>query len=355
MFRNWLCRLTLFPLIALFVVLPGCSDDTKTIAPDSDEGETLNLEDEFGGYASTDERPAFDDAVVVEIAGETAEVADNVATDPETSRIETEDTTRIYAMTLRWGHFGGVTDLGGNDRVDWSGVMRVNGDARIVLLNTISFESGDAAVLPREDPQLLEWKSMIQNGHDGVRVVVLQPVDEISGSAGDSLYLTTEFFNGSFALDEMGDFDNLMDVSDSGLQMRLQSIEVDDATDINTFQGWLEGRWRWSSENNQGSFRGVWVNPRAGAVGHVRGHFGINKAGENVFFGKYIDREGHFEGFLRGSFSVGEGDVAQGRGVFQGNWFSAERDDRGRIIGRWATRAEDHGFFSGKWCSGRCF
>jgi len=352
MFRSRLRCQTVLPLLLTLAVFAGCSDEDTTTAPDPVGSEVLNLEDEFGGYSATDELPSFDDDVVTDVTNESREVDDNVASDPETSRVEGDDGTRVFAMTLRWGHFGGAADLGGGDQIDWSGSIRTTGESRIVLLNVMSFEQGDGAVLPRQDPQLLEWTSSITNGRDGIRIVVLQP-DE-TGAANDSLYLDTTHFTGAFALQSLTDYDNMLDVGEAGLDMRFQSIETDEVGDVNTFQGWVDGRWRWSEDRSRGEFHGVWVNPRAGAIGHVRGHFGTNKAGENVFFGKYINRTGQFQGFLKGSFTLAEGDFAKGRGIFQGNWFSADRDTRGRILGRWATRGDDVGFFAGKWCSGSC-
>ena len=340
MFRSWLRCQTVLPLIFAVAVFAGCSDDDTTTAPDPSGSEELNLEDEFGGYSATDELPSFDDDVVADVANENREVDDNVASDPETSRVEGEDGTRVFAMTLRWGHFGGTPELGGADKLDWSGSIRTTGESRIVLLNVVSFEPGDGAVLPRQDPQLLEWTSSIANGHDGIRIVVLQP-NEV-GAGGDSLYLDTTLFDGAFALDDLVDYDNMLDVGEAGLDMRFQSIETEDVGDVNTFQGWVDGRWRWSEDQERGTFHGVWVNPRAGAIGHVRGHFGTNKAGENVFFGKYIDRAGQFQGFLRGSFTLAEGDLATGRGRFQGNWFSADRDTRGHALHRLSVRARLH-------------
>ena len=59
-------------------------------------------------------------------------------------------------------------------------------------------------------------------------------------------------------------------------------------------------------------------------LGHIRGVYGERRNGNKVFFGKYINTEGHFQGILRGTY---------GEGSFQGRWLT-RAGERGSLMGR---------------------
>jgi hypothetical protein len=85
--------------------------------------------------------------------------------------------------------------------------------------------------------------------------------------------------------------------------------------------------------------------------GAVRGRYGIDDAGNRVFFGKYINRSGHIRGLIDGTW---EPAVEGGRGTFSGEWINGSETVEGVLGGQYIQAAErPGGFFSGRY-AGLC-
>jgi hypothetical protein len=77
----------------------------------------------------------------------------------------------------------------------------------------------------------------------------------------------------------------------------------------------------------------------------VRGLFGVRASGEQVFFGKYIDLDGHFRGLFAGRY---------GDGRFAGKWIDRDLDDHGVLGGAYRETTDGAGHFLGRWAETSC-
>ncbi|MCA9758967.1 MAG: hypothetical protein KDA27_24440 [Candidatus Eisenbacteria bacterium] len=348
-------RLELGLIAALGLALmawSGCSSDDNGTDPTG--GTDPNISEEFGGYDTSDELPAFGDSdLQADLTGEVS-VADPVADDEETRDLADDPNGKSYAVTLRWGVLerkpnGDLNDPLG-ETVDWSGSLTTS-VGRIVLRHVYSFEEsqGDEAVFPREDPAMVEWISHTMGGVDGLTVVVHVPADAVGDLSSETLVLDTAAYDLTLTFDQLAEWDETYDVDDAGNQLRVNAMESNAAVNV---QGWVMGRWGWNTTEDVGAFEGQWVNPRTGIDGFLRGHFENDASiDKTVFYGKYIGRDGAFEGLLRGTVEVARGDLANGVGTFRGGWYSETGEEEGLVRGRWVTSGERGGYFSGIWCA----
>lgn len=330
------------------VLAAGCSDES------SGPNQPDPANEDFGGYTTSDELPAFgDDALLADLAEEVA-VTDLLADDPETRRLAGDPAARTFAVTLRWGHLqrGGPGGVGGDPEgktLDWTGSAHTT-QGRMVLRHVFSFEAGDRVELPREDPATLAWTSHTGAGVDGLTFVIHVPAEVGGDLENEALVFETETFDLRLTLAQLADWQMTYDVDEEGNQLRVNAMESGAAVSA---RGWVLGRWNWDPSADLGSFVGQWVHPRTGIAGFVRGHYGPDDTGDRVvFYGKYINRRGDFEGFLRGGVQVREGDLVLGVGTFQGGWYDETGAPVGAIEGRWTAAPEQGGYFSGIWCSG---
>jgi hypothetical protein len=333
--------------IAAAIGWAGCSGNEAPNAPGSDlEQTSLNLEEEFGGYGTSDELPAFGDASLRDYADLEVDANDPIADDPLVRNLRGNERVRTYAWTILWGDLG--TGLGGGDGnsnsvIDWTGSITADNGA-VVLLRTIDFEQNDQ-IVPRTDRASLEWVSTTGEGHDGIRVLIYDnpndntdPVEAVSFNSGG--------YSRTFTMDELADLDLTVDVE--GGQIHFLSTEVSLAAPI---RGFVNGRWNWVPGESMGHFSGVWVGPHGRPSGWVRGHYGENVHGQEVFFGKYIDWDGNFKGLLRGRVEVDRGELNAGAGRFVGRWTNEDMGAEGSLHGRWNV-TRNRGFFDGRWCDG---
>lgn len=338
--------------VSLLALSSACSDDDGSTNPSqAPSNDTPNLEEEFGGYTTADEDPAFGDPAILALADAETDADDPMSTDPGVIELQNSPATQAYIMAIRWGQFdkdaaGSIGDDEDGDRFAWDGSLSID-DGGLVLTRVVAFERGDRVLLPRSDPKAIEWESRTGVGMDGIRVVVFAP------RAGDDLgsesivTFDTPLLSRSFTLSELEDLDVIVDVDQEGNQVHFMAMASDAVASIN---GFVSGRWSWKANDELGTFAGAWVSPRTGVVGWVRGHYGQNEQGEDVFFGKYIDRSGNFQGFLRGDVSIGDGDLTSGSGRFDGGWYGANRMTQGKVQGRWAVSPSGRGLFDGTWC-----
>ncbi len=66
-----------------------------------------------------------------------------------------------------------------------------------------------------------------------------------------------------------------------------------------------------------------------------------------TFYGKYVDTEGNFHGYIRGVYGVS----VHNAGVFRGQYISANLEHKGILFGRWTLRPVNRpgGLFAGFW------
>lgn len=347
--RFW-CSLALVSLLAL---AGACSDDDRNTDPSPNPGnDTPNLVDEFGGYTTANEEPGFGDLSILALAETEADAEDAMAEDPGVLALENTPGVEAYIMAISWGQLdktpaGGIGDEDG-DRFVWDGSLRID-DGALVLTRVIAFERGDHVVLPRSDQRTIEWESRTGVGMDGIRVVVFAPRAGDDIGTEPTVTFDTPLYSRSFTLSELTELDIVVDVDQAGNQVHFLAMASDAVATIN---GFVNGRWSWKEGDAHGTFAGAWVAPRTGIVGWVRAHYGKSEQGEDVFFGKYIDRSGNFRGFLRGDVVVREGDLEHGSGRFNGSWYGSVGEARGRVGGRWIVAPNGRGHFDGTWCGG---
>jgi hypothetical protein len=338
--------------VSLLAFGNACSEQDRNTDPGNDPGAQVpNLEDEFGGYTATNEEPGFGDPSILELAEAEAEAGDVIAGDPAVLELERDPGAKVYVMSIQWGQLdkddaGGIDDEG-EDRFTWDGSLSID-EGALVLTRVVAFERGDHVMTPRTDRHRIEWKSRTGDGMDGIRVVVYGPVAGEDVGSESVVTFETPLHSTSFTLSELADLDELRTVDQAGNQVHFVAMETNAVASIN---GFLSGRWGWQPGDDLGTFAGVWVAPRDGVVGFVRGHFGEAKAGEPMFFGKYIDRTGNFRGFVRGRVEVLQGSLSNGAGGFNGGWQSANNVAQGRVRGRWVVAEGGQGLFNGTWCS----
>jgi hypothetical protein len=110
--------------------------------------------------------------------------------------------------------------------------------------------------------------------------------------------------------------------------------------------GFMMGRWH-RVEEGRGRFVGRVVSADGDLRGHVRGIYGVRESGEQVFFGKYIDRDGRAQGIFAGQYDGG---------TFTGRWRDRS-GDRGTLAGRYRESipgAETGGHFIARWSERTC-
>lgn len=312
--------------IALFIV-QGCSSDA-TQAESTDE--VLNLTDTYGGYQPTNESPGFGDPEMLALE-ESEPANDPLANSPLVDSLYRMFNRDVYSVELLWGNLqfdSSVTLL-----TDWSGSLSVERGA-IVAARLIQFEGGDHLVRPRPDGQTLEWVSNTSVHYDGILVFVYDPQPD-SFDTENTLTLTTAPYNRTFTMSELASVSEIVDVGENQI-----SINGFQTTPLDCGEGFLFGRWI-SLPNERGRFQGHWLSADGYALGHLRGHFGVDASGENVLFGKWIGIAGGFRGLLRGTW--GQDPVAAtddpAIGWFAGRWDSASGAKQGDFGGNWIAVA----------------
>lgn len=345
-------------LSAALFLAAGCSGndpDPTTPDPNASDGR-IDLEAQFGGFDRRDEQPAFGDPALAASVGLEASVDDPAPAGFDD--LLADPASHLYSVTIRWGLFGeGMGSDGDPDDpsatpTDWSGSLEVT-RGQLQIVRVIAWEREDRIELPRSDPSLVEWTSTTRGNHDGIRVLVRRAPSR-EGEPDDTLTFTTPLVTKSFAFAELGDLELEIETGNAnGDVVRFAGWE---APRLMTSRGFLGGGWNWNADESVGHFAGRWVGVRGEVSGFLRGVYGLNDAGDKVFFGKYIDRDGRFQGFLRGHWetSRGEEETGPSLGLFRGEWLdgAASPQRMGALHGTWRLRGDGRGAFDGRWCVG---
>ena len=379
--------LALLPLLglALALALAGCGGDESSPAGASSTGtddyETMDLDQAYGGLTATDEPEAFGDAYLMQLAAaETDEASDDpLLADPEVLALEalSEEPLepgdparpRFSFLRITWGMLDGAVDSLGNvdeslDLLDWSGMLRVD-RGLVVVRRIILFERPyDHLIRPRLDRRTVAWVSRTGRHYDGLLVEIIERPGDLVDEEGDELapnmlHFTTGPLSADIAVADLPGLDRIAEVDEQGNAIQFTGFSLADI--VGCPKGFLSGVWRSlpatdavaAGEDSTGAvtvggFRGRWVGVLGHVHGFVRGRYGYDGDGEPVFYGKYIDRRGRFMGFLRGTWEPRP--EAPGHGVFRGEWVNAAETVEGVLGGEWFHLPErPGGFFGGRW------
>ena len=97
---------------------------------------------------------------------------------------------------------------------------------------------------------------------------------------------------------------------------------------------------RFDNGGGDGIFFARWRSATSRLSGFVLGHYQMDEQTEpqdgprivGRFYGKHVDRQGRFRGYIRGVF----GRSVHGVAVFRGRYFDADRQPVGELFGRWS-------------------
>lgn len=348
------------------LLLAGCGDNS---AKPTDSGSpvegTPSLDEPLGGYTTQNEEPSFGDADLSSSSNIEATFDDPVEADPHVAGWQRSDTVRAYAVTLLWGMLESDPairtgeDEGGVDNLDWTGFAAINQHGAIVVRATIAFERDDYIVGPRIEREKVMWVSHTSGGFDGLRLLVLQNVAEGEDGAADSLVIQAGMRRWSFPVNELAELDRTDVIDDLGNKFSIRSFRMMPEV---CNRGFLGGAWLApSGPGEPGQFQGRWVATDGTVAGHVRGIWGVDGHGRNVFYGKYVDRTGAFEGILRGTWeehgpeSPSQASRMRTNGMLQGEWLDADGNVLGTVKGHWrSAKSGEDGFFEGAWREAAC-
>jgi hypothetical protein len=326
--------------VLLLAALMGCSNGPT----DSDSYQAINLGDEFGGYTTEKEAPAFGDSEL--LAEEEVEVTDPMLGSPEVTDLTADPEAGLFHFRVVWGQL--CYDSTVTEVTDWSGSLSVSRGALIVR-RLIRFERGQDSLMTRTDRALIEWTSATTVHNDGLAVDLFVP------PADDTEPVTVTFATGPytrvFDLAELAALDTVVSL-DNGGAVALHAWQL---FRVPCPRGFVVGRWGHDS-TGQGVFRGRWLTVCGQVAGYLRGHFGRDEFDQKVLYGKWIDLSGNVEGFLAGTYqpvpdpSVGADVCCRSGGWFAARIYDAEHQPIGQMHGRYRAAPSDrHGFFQGRW------
>ena len=330
----------LIPVLVLsflsIILLGGCSKDTPT-EPNTEE--IPQLDKPYGGYTTSDELPAFGDPSMSTEFQDDENPYDPVATDPDFVAALDSNGVNAYFIHITWGML--EFDSTATEVLDWSGTASVNKGV-LGIMRTIRFERNDRVILPRPNPQVLEWESHTMVHLDGISLVIL---DTDSTETPGEFTFDTGLYSRTFTFSELDSMELVESVTGSGHEI---SIISHSRQVIPLGGGFFDGRWVRKNEIG-GEFMGRWMNRLGTHAGHLRGIWGVNGQGTQVFHGKYISLNGQFGGLLSGLWGFREGSETEG--WMAGRWVNRSLTQIGTIRGHWKTREgnERHGFFHGQW------
>ncbi|MEO8704556.1 MAG: hypothetical protein ABI867_31165, partial [Kofleriaceae bacterium] len=305
--------------LALLVALPlvACTTDSSP----SEEATAADLEKESGGYTTADEAAAFDAEELYASASIEADTAvvDELAGDPSIVEMSGSVTAEAHDFALLWGRMPADPDATGGR--DWSGRIQLSRGAMVVR-RRIAFEQSTDRVLPRTQRDLIEFKSVTRPFADGLVLRVFDPTPADPNPL--TLTYTSDDGTQTYALElrRLAQGPIVVDAGDGNRVIATGRRRADFCN-----HGTMRGRWH-ALAPNFGGYLGIVSNAAGEPVGHVRGIYGQRRGGEQVVFGKFIDRDGQFSGLISGQYTDG------------------------RFEARWIDRGGDHGVLHGAFFEG---
>jgi len=347
--------LTAIALLALAAFWMGCNSPAENTVDNEllTREQTVDLDDEFGGFNLGDESPNFADPMLAADYGpeSLAEYDDPMTNDSDVRSIRDRKRRHRYLM-ITWGNLNADTTI--NFPTDWTGALTVKNGV-VLLKRTIRFDARDE-ILPRTSRDKLEWISHTQPHFDGI-LVELHKVMKHDSTCNDSTSLEavdepleitfrTAPLTVTITEEDLKDLHRVVKVDDFGNAVAFNTITVEPQ---DCPQGFIAGQWKNKEDRRGGIFRGKWISHNGVHLGYLRGHYGPNSRGEKVFFGKWIVQNGRFMGLLRGHYGH-FGDDRPG-GWFEGHWVEQDRRIKGGLRGAWVTSddIEGGGHFRGMW------
>jgi hypothetical protein len=223
-------------------------------------------------------------------------------------------------------------------------------------LRTVRFEFPEDHLVPRTSRNCVEWVSHTQPDFDGILVALhrmpcdsLATADSLCG-APISVTFTTGPLTVTFSQAELANLHKVIQVDDAGNAVAFNSIVLEPRA---CPHGFLAGQWKHvDGQRYDGIMRGEWMSENGLHSGFLRGVYGQNRSGENVFFTKWITANGAFHGIMKGTYGRNPAASATNPdGWFSGVWFSRDLRIAGDVRGVWGegTGAGEGGFFRGMW------
>jgi hypothetical protein len=308
--------------------------------PSPDDDVTAALEQENGGFETTDEAPMF---AMEDAYAETAIEADTLVADPMESdatiaSMESAPNAEVLDVMMLWGQL--PPDPDATAVRDWSGELRISRGGMYVR-RRLGFEQATDRVLPRESRDVIRFESQTRPFADGLALRIV----EDPARTAEPLRLTYRPNTGEERdLDVTRLRDERRLVVDAGDGNRV--IAVATRRNDTCQHGFIRGRWH-KIAPNASKYLGLVANPRGEVVGHIRGIAGQRRNGDAVMFGKFISRDGGFVGLVKGTYENGElharwidrdGDHGQINGVY----FDGGAGPRsGGFLARWAETSCD--------------
>ena len=354
--------------ILVLALTSGCQWLDNSAAPETaNTDQVINLDSPTGGFTFTDEEPAFGEAELFEPMFNEVAVEDSTADSTQVRELFKNRNVKIFRMRSIWGHLVSTYEdtLESRDTeycpVDWSGMMKLEGGA-ILIERVIAFDEGDCVT--REDVETISWTSHTGPHIDGLQVMLVVPWGPDDSSATwvePKFVFETGPFSRTFSLEELASLSliEMVDRCGNGISMNAHLMPP------YCPYGFLAGAWKnippdtippADTNDTQkivlGVYRGIWISERGTPGGYLRGVFGLNSLGEQVFFGKYVDMTGRFKGILKGHYGVCPEltDTAEyPYGFFRGIWINEDRVTAGGLRGHWSTREPGFGYFHGVW------
>ncbi len=358
-------------VLLLIAIAAGCqltgSDAVSPVSDTTADAESaIDLDSPTGGYTEGDELVAFGEPEQYEAMGQEPLYGDPMQNENSVQAMERHRNVKRYRLRAVWGRLANtVVDSTITDccPLDWTGGMHIDGGA-IVIERLIAFDPRD--YITRIDRSTIEWVSHTCPHVDGIMVRIIVPPSALDSLGNELAPATLTFktgpFSRTFTIDELEALELFQPVDRCGNGIMIASHVVtpecphgyllgdfrktEPDTIVNTYTGEQRGI-------VLGRFHGIWINEAGWMAGYLRGHFGINSAGERIFFGKYIGLRGEFKGILRGhyGYSPSVTSVAEliSSGWFEGEWYGRNTAPAGRLKGEWVTGEDGRGFFKGIW------
>jgi len=374
MMKRTLFSGSLLLALLLALALSGCSESDNGLAgaepTGGDDYVAMDMDDVYGGLTVSDEPTDFADEYfqAEAVAAEFAEADDPMAVDPEVLLLEEAGgdpadpaRPRFSFVKITWGMLDRALDDPAIDAagLDWTGMLNVDRGIAIARRTILFEEPGDHLILPRIDRHTVAWTSHTGRGYDGLIIEIIEPPldpDSTAPIIQNQLHLMTPQFRLDIPVSDLSDLDLVEKVDELGNAIRCEGFRLSEI-DLCP-KGFLSGKWMRIGQavdtvaydrGVRGYFKGRWIDVLGIARGVVRGAWGVNGEGEQVFAGKWIDNHGRFKGLLRGAWGSADGD---GYGEFRGHWTNRAGSVEGKLGGKWfLATGRPAGFFAGRWAT----
>jgi hypothetical protein len=294
----------------------ACTTDSSI---DDEDTVVSALEQDDGGFDTTDEQPMFDLADEfgrADVERDAEAAFGDELDDADLRALRDAVGAESHRVAILWGQLPPDREL--ERAKDWTGALQL-ARGGMVVRRLIGFEEAtDHVIRPRTDRNTIAFQSVTKPFADGLALEVVDP------TPGDGLVLTYHGAAGDHAMDlaELARGPIVIDVDDEGNKLVAVSLRRLASTTDPCNRGFMRGRWH-RIRSGLGVYLGVVADADGSPIGHVRGIWGARRNGERVMFGKFIDRDGRFVGILAGHYRDGE------------------------FIGRWTTRSGEAGRFHG--------